>query len=311
MDRRRREKQLTPPGLFPDDDRPAALPRPDAADQLSKQEAADLAKLHLKKYRDAAGRFVIEGERLVRDAIEAGAAIETVIIAREKEDRFADLRARLAVARHEGPRHKDARIRVLTTSAALLARITETRQPQGIAAVARMPEINIRKAVGAVPGDLPVTVLWDVADPGNLGTIIRSADWFGSRGLLYSRGSVDPFNAKAVRGTMGSLFRVRLGELPDADALFDLARECGRDIIAAVAAAEDRPEHSPPPRQDRAPLLVFGGEAHGLPATLLARIPRRISIPGGGAESLNLAVAHGILLSQFAGMAHRAGRLLR
>ena len=270
----------------------------------------------MKKFRDAEGRFVIEGERLVADAFEAGAELECVIITQNREDHFAALRARLGVSH----------IRVRTATETLLGKITETRQPQGIAAVARIPEIDIRKALDAVPADLPVTVLWGVTDPGNFGTVIRTADWFGSRGLLFSRGSADPFNAKTVRGTMGSIFRVRLGEIPDADDLLALARDSGRELVAAVAGSDrtvpDRraavlsehppearpPEARPPEARPPAPLLVLGSEAHGLPAALLDRIPRRISIPGGGAESLNLAVAHGILLASLSGAAPLGNR---
>lgn len=302
MDRRGREKQLTRPGLPPRGKHPVASPHPDATDRLSKQEAAGLAKLHMKKFRDAEGRFVIEGERLVADAVAANAAIECIFIEEHREERFAALRRRM----------EDADIRVRTASTALLARITETREPQGIAAVARIPDLDIRNALDAVPADLPVTVLWGVSDPGNFGTIIRTADWFGSRGVLFSRGSADPFNAKTVRGTMGSLFRVRLGEIADVDALCELARDRGRTLVATVADAATEDAVFPgalatmhgSASWNPAPLLVFGSEAHGLPAALLDRIPRRIGIPGGGAESLNLAVAHGILLSHFAAVPH-------
>jgi TrmH family RNA methyltransferase len=135
--------------------------------------------------------------------------------------------------------------------------------------------------------------MWGVADPGNLGTVIRTADWFGCRGVLFSSGSADPFAPKTVRSTMGSIFRVRLGELADADALVTLAEETGRELLAAVATGGAAPGEW---KGGRGPLLVLGSEAHGLPPELLDRIPHRISLPGGGAESLNLAVAHGILL---------------
>ncbi len=249
---------------------------------LSRQLAVELAKLRLKKHREEKGRFVIEGERLVADAWHAGARVSVAVVERERAERYEALLADIEAAG----------IPVLEASAKLFEKFTDTREPQGIALVAYLPPLDARAALKAVPMGLPAAVLWGVSDPGNFGTVIRTTDWFGGRGLLFSSGSADPFNAKVVRGTMGSLFRVQLGEVGSAEELFALAEECGRELVATVA--EDGTEVQAWPVSGRE-LLVFGSEAHGLPEELLEGISGRIRITGGSAESLNLGVSHGIL----------------
>ncbi len=250
---------------------------------LSRQLAVELAKLRLKKHREEKGRFVIEGERLVADAWSAGARVSIAVVEQAKADRYAPLLEEIEAAG----------IPVLEATDKLFEKFTETREPQGIALVAYLPTRDAREALMAVPEGRPAAVLWGVADPGNFGTVIRTTDWFGGKGLLYSAGSVDPFNPKTVRGTMGSLFRVQLGEVADPGALFALAKDCGRELVATVVEGGiDVDAWAATGRE----LLVFGSEAHGLPQELLDGIPGRIRIAGGGAESLNLGVSHGILL---------------
>lgn len=250
---------------------------------LTRQQAVELGKLRLKKHRDEQRRFLLEGERLVEDALAAGAALEHAVVDSGREERFAYLLGEL----------EKAGVPVLLASGRLLEKITDTRQPQGIAAVAALPGLDAAAALRAMPLGRPGTVLFGVADPGNLGTMIRTADWFGSRGLLCSDGSADPFNPKTVRSSMGSLFRVSVGRFAGIDELRELAAGAGRELVATTAEG-GVPLHEWPRGGNE--LLVFGSEAHGLPPELLDAIPRRVRIPGGGAESLNLAVAHGVLL---------------
>lgn len=250
---------------------------------LTRLLATELGKLHLRKYREEQGRFMIEGERLVADALRAGARIRLAVVTPERLARSAALVDDLAAAG----------IPVLEASEKLFEKIAATREPQGIAAVADLPALDAGEALRAVPAGRPAAALWGVSDPGNFGTMIRTTDWFGGGGLLYSAGSADPFSPKVVRATMGSLFRVRLGEAGSFEELRMLASETGRELVAAVAEGGTEADAWRPSGSE---LLVFGGEAHGLPAELLDRIPRRIRIAGSGAESLNLAVSHGILM---------------
>jgi TrmH family RNA methyltransferase len=250
---------------------------------LTRQLATELGKLHLKKYREEQRRFVVEGERLVTDAWRAGARIYLAVVASDRVDRHAALLAEM----------ESVGMPVLESSPKLFERICDTRQPQGIAVEVELPTLDARAALRAVPIGQPAAVLWEISDPGNFGTVIRTTDWFGGKGLLFSIGSADPFNSKTVRGTMGSLFRVQLGEITSIAELQALAMESGRELVATVAdGGTDVHAWKPNGRE----LLVFGSEAHGLPEELLAVIPRRIRITGGSAESLNVGISHGILM---------------
>jgi TrmH family RNA methyltransferase len=161
-----------------------------------------------------------------------------------------------------------------------------------------------------------VVALHGAADPGNLGTILRTSDWFGSRALLLSAGSVDPGNPKTVRASMGSLFRVATGEYADLPALIRLAHERGYAVTitgvrpvggryGSSIGLDDALHSSLPARM----LLLLGSEAHGLPDEVRALADFSLHIARrGGAESLNLATAHGILL--FALLQTRRGLLI-
>lgn len=250
---------------------------------LTRQLATELGKLHLKKYREEQRRFVVEGERLVTDAWRAGAPIFLAVVASDRVERYAALLEEM----------ESVGIPVLESSPKLFERISDTQQPQGIAIEVELPTLDAKAALQAVSIGRPVSVLWEVSDPGNFGTAIRTTDWFGGKGLLFSTGSADPFNSKTVRGTMGSLFRVRLGEISSVTELQALATECGRELVATVAEGGTEVDAWRPTGRE---LLIFGSEAHGLSEELLDVIPRRIRIAGGSAESLNLGVSHGILI---------------
>lgn len=252
-------------------------------EQLTRQAAVDLGKLHRRKAREEQRRFIIEGERLVAEAFAAGAGFSSVIVTHDRMHRFAPLLREMEAAG----------VRVLVANAPQFGNISDTRQPQGIAAVAELPRADMERTLQAVPEGLPLTLLWQVRDPGNMGTIIRTTDWFGGNGLLFSADSVDPWNPKTVRASMGSLFRVQLGEVASVSAVSELARLHGREPVATVIeGGTELHAYRPSGRE----LLLFGNEAHGLAPELLDLAIHRIRIPGDGAESLNLAVAHGIVL---------------
>ncbi|MBR9977276.1 MAG: RNA methyltransferase [Bacteroidetes bacterium] len=252
-------------------------------ESLTRQAAVDLGKLHRRKAREEQRCFIIEGERLIGEALAAGARIASVIVTHERVERFAPLLAGMEAAG----------VPVLLANAPQFGKISDTRQPQGIAAVAELPEPDVERTLRMAPDGMPLPVLWQITDPGNMGTIIRTTDWFGGGGLLYSSGSVDPWNPKTVRASMGSLFRVQLGEVSSAAEIQTLAHRSGREV-AAVVVGDGTPLHDYRPGGRE--LLLFGNEAHGLPQEVLDLATHRIHIPGGGVESLNLAVAYGIVL---------------
>jgi RNA methyltransferase, TrmH family len=169
-----------------------------------------------------------------------------------------------------------------------LERALTTRTPQPIVAVAGLVSWSPGEIVaGAVESGLPVVVLAGVSDPGNAGTVIRSAAAAGAAGVLFTPGSVDPTNPKCVRSSAGALFALRVGAVED----FDVLRDLGLTTIGAAAsgASPDEVELSGPIA------LVLGGEAGGLPEDQLVDV--EVALPlEGGVESLNVAMAGTVLL---------------
>jgi RNA methyltransferase, TrmH family len=242
--------------------------------------------LKLKKHRDSEGRILLEGERLLRDALDALIPVSHVIVSDSRLYHYTDLITECS----------DAGIPVYVGTDKQFLKLADTRQPQGIAAVAPIPPpAGVDDA--ALASEIPVVALHGVADPGNLGTIIRAMDWFGSTLLLLSSGSVDPWNPKVVRSAMGSMFRVRILRYGTEEELLRIADAADRTLIAAVAdSGKPLPERCSAPR----PLLLCGSEAHGLSSHVLEAAHERVTIPGrGAAESLNLAMSATILLYAF------------
>jgi TrmH family RNA methyltransferase len=160
--------------------------------------------------------------------------------------------------------------------AALLAEVSTLAHPPRVLAVFRREDLS--------RGARPVTLaLWHVGDPGNVGTLLRTADAFGA-GVALSEGCADPTGPKAVRASMGSLFRVPLSTFDEAP---------GKRVALVPEGGNPLPEL----RMDGAVVLVVGAERDGLPAEVLDRCEERVSIPQpGGGESLNVAMAGAIAL---------------
>jgi TrmH family RNA methyltransferase len=160
--------------------------------------------------------------------------------------------------------------------AALLAEVSTLAHPPRVLAVFRREDLP--------RGARPVTLaLWHVGDPGNVGTLLRAADAFGA-GVALSEGCADPTGPKAVRASMGSLFRVPLSTFDEAP---------GKRIALVPDGGNPLPEL----RMDGAVVLVLGAEREGLPTEVLGRCEERVSIPQpGGGESLNVAMAGAIAL---------------
>jgi len=187
-----------------------------------------------------------------------------------------------------------AGVRVESVSDAVLETLADTEQPQGVVAVIEPREWRLEDLEPA-PGR-PVLVLDAVQDPGNVGTILRTALGLGGAGVVALKGTADLHNAKVLRGSMGALFRL---PAVAADAADYLAWAKSTGVETWVTAADGEPlskrtgAHRP-----RAPIaLVLGNEGAGVGAALSAAAPRRVAIPlRPGVESLNVAVAAGILL---------------
>ena len=237
-----------------------------------------------RRHRRREGAFVVEGIQPVWRAVEAGWPVETLITA---PDLIKDSPATAMIKEQEARGTKVARL-----SAELFRRLSDREGPSGLAAIvhARQPAL----------AELPVrpasvfTVLHHVANPGNLGTIIRTVDAAGGAGVILIGDTADPFAPAAVKASMGSLFAVPVAHAPDAGTFFGWAT--ARDIQVLATSGHAETDHWSTAYQKPAAVL-FGSEGEGLPADLLDRAAQRVRIPmTGTAESLNLAVAVGILL---------------
>jgi TrmH family RNA methyltransferase len=230
----------------------------------------DIRKLHQKKFREELGHFIIEGEHLVQELERA--AVGDV-----------RLRASEIYATHEYAQ-RTGRLATHVINARQMAQISETRSPQGIAAV-----VPLLAATAPVEGERAV-YLHEVQDPGNLGTILRSLAWFGNFRCLLSPDSVDVHNGKVVRASMGAIFHVAVEADVSMEALPPrFARIAALDLAGAPVAA---------PEFRDCDCYVFGNEARGLPREQLRALgARSFTIRGTGAiESLNVAATVNICL---------------
>lgn len=221
----------------------------------------------------------IEGPNLVREAVRAGLRIATVFVAQEAEALLDDLAL-------------PADAEVLLAPRALLTDILATETPQPVAALVEPPQWTWDDLLTHSSAPL-IVVLAGLQDPGNLGTILRSAEAFGADGVVSLPGTVSAWNPKAVRASAGSVFRLPMLEATADDALLRL-RQVGVQVLAtavreAIAAHETN--------LTRSVALLIGNEGNGLPAELAAHADAAITIPcPGPVESLNAAVAASVLL---------------
>jgi len=265
------------------------------ADQIySKQnpQVKLVRSLFTRKGRRREGLAPIEGLHAVAEALDAGTHITRVYVVSE-----------WVIDAEGGPelleRLRNSGTPVVSVSPELAGDISGTEAPQGITALVPLSYATLEEVLHA-PGTVAVA-LAGVSDPGNLGTIIRSAECLGARGLVVLPGTVDAYNPKVLRSTVGALFRVPLARAT-AGELFEGARDHGfRVLVAAPGASQASWEVD----WSLPTILVIGNEAHGVPGTVLRDADNAVSIPmSGSMDSLNAAMACTILLYE----AHAHGR---
>lgn len=237
--------------------------------------------LRRRKFREQNRLFLAEGVRVVEELATSRFDLHLAVVAPSIEDsrRGRELLEKLA-----------ARVRTERTGASDLARLAATDSPQDVLVVAAIPDGN----PDAVQfGDRATMLVLDaVQDPGNFGTLVRSADAFGVAAVISLPGTVDAWNPKAVRAGAGSSFRVPILEMTTADAASWLR---GRGFVIRGADTAGEPLESLPAVRRCA--LVVGNEGAGLSHEARAAVDTLVSVPiSGRAESLNVGVAAGILL---------------
>ena len=250
---------------------------------LSRREERLLRSLRQRKAREAEGLFLAEGVRAVEDLLASPLPVRLAVAASSRGDTprgqaLLDVLARKRVALHRASERD-------------LAALADTETPQGILAVAPIPSAGL-DALRVQDHDPAVVLVLDaVQDPGNFGTLARTAEALGAVGLVALPGTVDPWNPKSVRAAMGSTFRVPVVQV-DWEQLAPWLASGGFATLAAAAGGEPLGEARPV----RA-ALVLGNEGAGISEATRARADRVVGIPlRGRAESLNVAAAGAILL---------------
>jgi TrmH family RNA methyltransferase len=252
-------------------------------DLLTERSARIVAarKLTRRAGRDAAGLFLAEGRQAVAEALADPAGVREVFVTETAADVHRDLLAEASVP-----------VRPVTDKAA--AGLSETVTPQGLIAVCALRDVPA-ETLAAAPPRLAVA-LSELADPGNAGTILRTADACGAGAVVFGAGSADPYGGKAVRASAGSLFHLDVVRGAALETLIPALQAAGVVVLAADGGGEATLDELT--TELAGPVLwLFGNEARGVPDELAALADARVRIPmRGRAESLNLAAAAAICL---------------
>ncbi len=237
---------------------------------------AQVRDLRTPRGRREAGRFAAEGPTLLEEAARSGLRPLEIFAT-------ADGLGRFDAGRWEGDG-----VPVHLVPERVFARLSDLETPAGVLAVFDLPQ---RTVADVLAGPGPVLLLAGVGDPGNAGTLVRSAEAFGAAGVLFGRGGADPFAPKVVRAAMGSIFRLPVASA-EADDVLAAAAAAGRPVIATDVDGDDLGVVGIPPNA----VIAVGNERRGV-RDWLPRWDRAVRIPQRRAtESLNAAVAGSIVL---------------
>jgi TrmH family RNA methyltransferase len=241
-------------------------------------------RLHRRRDRDATGRFLAEGPQAVREALRLPDVVRELFGTAEGLERYADLAEQAA----------RAGVPVSPVTGDALAALAETVTPQGLVAVCDHLDVPLTRALDS----RLVAILAGIADPGNAGTVLRTADAAGAGAVVFAGDAVDPYNGKCVRASAGSLFHLAVVRGGEPDRIVTAARAAGLRVLAADPYGDADLDDLADAGELGVPTAwLFGSEAHGLPPELSAAADARVRVPiHGRAESLNLAAAAAICL---------------
>ncbi len=237
--------------------------------EITNNEIKFVRSLQQKKFREETGLFVVEGEKMVQEALDSAFKVEKVY---RREDVGDKAMERLSAMSSPSP-------------VVAVVRMPEWAETAGKATKTRIPE----------PKGLCLA-LDSVRDPGNLGTILRIADWFGIDCIFASPDSADVYNPKVVQASMGAIFRKPLIYC-DIPSLCGSWTSAGKRVFGTFLDGADIYKSELPAEG----LIVMGNEANGISAEVAEKVSDRITIPsfGGGAESLNVAIATAVTVAEF------------
>lgn len=243
----------------------------------------NIKKLKEKKYRDINNQYIIEGIKLIKEAIIEKANIKLIVICEEcLVDGTIDKNLLYEIAKYE----------CIYVTDKIFASITQVTNPQGIMAIIEKNDVDTSIDYTQ---DI-IVALDDVQDPGNLGTILRTVDSIGVNQIIVSKGTADAFNSKVVRSTMGAIFRVKIIET---DNLIQTIKEIKKHHFKLMVTSLQT-ENSIYDIQFNKKIVVIGNEANGVSKDIQEMADEKAKIPMlGKAESLNASVATGIVLYEY------------
>ncbi len=258
--------------------------------KLSKQKFSLLQLLKNKKYRYKSGLFILEGERIIRDAVKFGAEISFVAYSQKflktpQDEEFLNYL-------------KNRKIEIYEIGENEIEKVSDVETSQGIIAVAKMFSYNEEDVFKSMERKRSGTIvaLEKIADPGNLGTIFRICDWFGVDLILISDESVDVFNPKTLRATMGSIFNVPFLQNVDLKNSIAKFKNIGFKIYSTSPSGKVDFHDV---LEDEKAVFVFGSEARGVSNEIMKISDATVKVRKfGKAESLNVAVSTAVILSE-------------
>lgn len=240
--------------------------------RLTKNQLHELKSLHHKKGREEQGRYLVEGNKMVEEALDSSFVEIDCVLHTESFDASTI----------------SSSIPLFHVSPTEMQRISTLKSPQEVIAVCRIPAFKS-------PKGNRILCLDGIQDPGNLGSMLRIADWFGISEVVLSKGSVDCYNPKTVQASMGSIFRTSV-QYTELDVFL---KQTNLPIYGAVLEGASIQDLVWPPEG----ILVIGSESTGISPSVMPLLHNRITIPRfGNAESLNAAIACGILCAKWSGI---------
>lgn len=252
------------------------------------------ASLSDKKYRSEYGFFIAEGEKLALEAIDTGLNIKCIFISEGKRTEMLSLLQRASA----DIKLKDTEI--ITVSESVFEKISTEKAPQGIICIIKYldflkyTDIIYKEEFFSSPEERAL-ILCSLRDPGNLGTVIRSATAFGVDHIILSGDSADVYNPRTVRAAMGGLFRTKISVASDICKVIECARQLGRKVYAAELT--DRAVSILDMDIDKSDILIIGNEGHGIPSEVSDKCDGSVYIPiSKKSESLNAAVAAAVFM---------------
>ena len=240
-------------------------------------------KLKDKKHRDESNEYIIEGIKLIEEAVKENAKIKKIIICED------------TTRTYEIPTHimyEIAKYECVYVTDKIFASITQVTNPQGIMAIIEKNEIDVQIDYTQ---DI-IVALDDVQDPGNLGTILRTVDSIGLNQIIVSKGTADAYNSKVVRSTMGAIFRVKIIEVENlVQAIKEMRRHHFKLMVTSLQT-----ENSIYDIQFNKKIIVIGNESNGVSKEIQEMADEKAKIPMlGKTESLNASVAAGVVMYEY------------